>query len=46
MCVVGGGGDRGELVNPQALLKAMQEEKAVLVNNSIDEVSVCVCKRT
>ena len=32
----------GGLVNPQALLTAMQQEKAVLVNKSIDEVSVCV----
>ena len=37
VCVWGGG------VTPQALLTAMQEEKAVLVNKSVDEVSVCVC---
>ena len=29
----------GGLVNPQALLMAMQQEKAVLVNKSVEEVS-------
>ena len=38
MCMGGGGEGGGELVNPQALLTAMQQEKAVLVNKSIDEV--------